>query len=653
MSLSEPCTRTFCCQNSTQQHIKSIMSKDNFNMKKYGLMMKNFNRNGQNEKTLKLFDEIILKNEINMTEVIYLLAIGACTNMKNLQRGKQIHRKMVNSKNESIKNVIQLQNALINMYAKCNDVKNAELIFQQMEQRDIITFNCMLKGYTVSNMANKAIELAKSIEQQQLKFSAATYNLVINACIQIGNSESFEKGKHYYKQLLQDEKIQLSDNIILQTSLIDLYGKSGDVEMAEKIFNDMNNRNVITYSALMKCYNLNGLPHRSIEIYKNTKQQFIVNDVLVINACAQLGFKKLLENIHEQIPKQYVHHNLILQTSLIDAYSKCGDVKTAENIFSSTSKRDIITYCAMINGYGVNGYGLEAVSLFYKMINEAKIIPDQQTYVCVLNACSHSGLVGQAESIFQSIEYKDEKVYTAMIDTLARVYRFDKAQLLIDEYEQQQGNKSYLPMYMALLSGARNNNNNLKAKEIYNKLCSIPNADNNTLLTASVLLSNTYSAYGNYEEATKVREQQLVGGVKKAVGVSLTLVNGQIFEFKAHDRRHPLSNKIYEELDKMTEELKQDGYECDTRWTTRAPDPGESIESVLCGHSERLALAFNFISSPTSPQMIQITKNLRVCGDCHDVTKRISKIRQCEIIVRDKNRIHHFKDGYCSCREHF
>ncbi|CAF1267794.1 unnamed protein product, partial [Didymodactylos carnosus] len=498
-----------------------------------------------------------------------------------------------------------------------------------------------------------AIELAKVIEQQQLKFSAVTYNLVINACIQIGNSESFEKGKHYYKQLLQDEKIQLSDDIILRTSLIDLYGKSGDVKTAEKIFNDMNNRDVTTYGALMKCYNLNGLPHRSIEIYKNMKQQSIVNDILVINACAQVGFKELLENIHEKIPKQYVHHNLMLQTSLIDAYSKCGDVKTAENIFNSTSERNIITYCAMINGYGVNGYGLEAVSLFYKMKNEAKIIPNQPTYVCVLNACSHSGLVGQAKSIFQSIENKDEKVYTAMIDTYARVYLFDKAQLLIDEYEQQQGNKSYLPMYMALLSGARNNKNNLKAKEIYNKLCSILNADNNTLLAASILLSNTYSAHGNYEEATKIREQQLVAGVKKTVGVSLTVVNGQIFEFKAHDRRHPLTNKIYEELVKMTKELKQDGYECDKRWVTRAAETGESIESVLCGHSERLALAFNFISSPTSPKMIQITENLRICGDCHDVTRRISKIRHCEIIVRDKNRIYHFKDGYCSCREHF
>ncbi|CAF1114381.1 unnamed protein product, partial [Didymodactylos carnosus] len=321
---------------------------------------------------------------------------------------------IVNNKDQSIKNAIQLKNALINMYAKCNDMKNAELIFQQMKQRNIVTFNSMLKGYTINKMAHKAMELAKLIEQQQIKFSAVTYNLIINACIQIGNSESFEKGKHYHKQLLQDENIQLSDDINLQTSLLDLYGKCGDAKMVEKIFNNMNNRDVTAYGALMKCYNLNELPLRSIEIYKNMKQQSIVTHILVVNACAQLGFKALLENIYEQIPEEYVHHNLMIQNSLIDAFSKCGDVKRAENIFSSTSKRDIITYCAMINGYGVNGYGLEAVNLFYKMKDEAKIIPDQQAYVCVLNACSHSGLVEKAKSLFQSLRNKDEKVYTAM-----------------------------------------------------------------------------------------------------------------------------------------------------------------------------------------------------------------------------------------------
>ncbi|CAF3986733.1 unnamed protein product, partial [Rotaria sp. Silwood1] len=123
--------------------------------------------------------------------------------------------------------------------------------------------------------------------------------------------------------------------------------------------------------------------------------------------------------------------------------------------------------------------------------------------------------------------------------------------------------------------------------------------------------------------------------------------------FKAHDHSHPRSSEIHVEADLITSELIEDGYKCDSSWVTRELHEEETIESVLCGHSERLAIAFNFIQRPI-PEFIQITKNLRVCGDCHEATKRIARIRQREIIVRDANRIHHFyKNGQCSCQDHF
>ncbi|CAF5024010.1 unnamed protein product, partial [Rotaria sp. Silwood1] len=124
-------------------------------------------------------------------------------------------------------------------------------------------------------------------------------------------------------------------------------------------------------------------------------------------------------------------------------------------------------------------------------------------------------------------------------------------------------------------------------------------------------------------------------------------------QFKAHDRSHPRSSEIYAELDRLSSELIQYGHRFDSSWITRSIQEDESIESVLCGHSEKLAIAFNFIQRPI-PSIIQITKNLRVCGDCHAATKLIAKIRQRDIIVRDANRIHHFySSGQCSCQDHF
>ncbi|CAF0718756.1 unnamed protein product [Adineta ricciae] len=131
------------------------------------------------------------------------------------------------------------------------------------------------------------------------------------------------------------------------------------------------------------------------------------------------------------------------------------------------------------------------------------------------------------------------------------------------------------------------------------------------------------------------------------------ILAGILREFRAHDASHSRSDEIYREVQKISEELAAHGHEYDSSWTTRTMTEDESVASILCGHSERLAMAWNFVVNPHTKR-IQITKNLRVCGDCHRATKLIATIRQCEIVVRNANRIHHFqKNGQCSCNDYF
>ncbi|CAF1382979.1 unnamed protein product [Rotaria sp. Silwood1] len=191
-----------------------------------------------------------------------------------------------------------------------------------------------------------------------------------------------------------------------------------------------------------------------------------------------------------------------------------------------------------------------------------------------------------------------------MVDCLSRVGMFDEAQQIINDYE-----KSNLP---------------------------------------SLIM------YRDDKLVQEIRENRIKEfGNKVKAAFSWTEVNGQLVGFKAHDRSHHQSDEIYAELNRLSNELKEYGHEYDSSWITRPLEYGETIESVLCGHSEKLAIAFNFIQHP-QPSLIQITKNLRVCGDCHSATKLIAKIRQCQIIIHDANRIHHFHtNGLCSCQDHF
>ncbi|CAF3660312.1 unnamed protein product, partial [Rotaria sp. Silwood1] len=120
-----------------------------------------------------------------------------------------------------------------------------------------------------------------------------------------------------------------------------------------------------------------------------------------------------------------------------------------------------------------------------------------------------------------------------------------------------------------------------------------------------------------------------------------------------HDNSHPQSKEIYVEIARMSVELKENGHQYDSRWITREINDDESIESILCSHSEKLAIAFNFIQQAI-PNVIQVTRNLRICGDCHSAVKLIAKLRQRPIIIRDTNRFHHFDtSGQCSCQDHF
>ncbi|CAF1574329.1 unnamed protein product, partial [Adineta steineri] len=274
--------------------------------------------------------------------------------------------------------------------------------------------------------------------------------------------------------------------------------------------------------------------------------------------------------------------------------------------------------------------GLEATDLYRKISNS---LHDEILYICVLNACSHSGLLYEAYSIFNEIHHKTAKIITTMIDCLSRLFLFDEAQKLIEDYETS--NPPCSAMYMAILSGARNSRNSIVSEKIYERMKLLFQNEKDTLISGSILLSNIYSSLGNYEEAQHIR----LNRIKQ--------------QFTAHDQSHRLSKEIYAEADRISCELTEHGHKSDSSWITRPLAETETIQSVLCSHSERLAIAFHFIQG-RKPSFIQITENLRVCGDCHQATKLIAKIRQVKIVVRDANCIHHFStNGTCSRQDHF
>lgn len=301
----------------------------------------------------------------------------------------------------------------------------------------------------------------------------------------------------------------------------------------------------------------------------------------------------------------------------------------------------------MITGYGMHGHGEDAIVLFKKM-EEAGMKPDYITFVGVLSACSHAGLLDEGWRYFDYMR-RDHCIparvehYTCMVHLLGRTGHLEEAHSLIKNMplEPDAG------VLGALLFACWVHVNVDLGERVSEWLLELEpdNAGN------YVMLSNIYAAAGQWNDVAKVRTMLKGRGMKKSIGCSWIEIKNKVHAFVVADRSHPQSSEIYGLLEKLERQMKAEGYVADTSFVLHDVQEEEK-RYAICSHSEKLAIAFGLINtSPGTP--IQITKNLRVCGDCHTATKFISKIANREITLRDVNRFHHFRDGICSCGDYW
>ncbi|CAF1033488.1 unnamed protein product, partial [Rotaria magnacalcarata] len=240
-----------------------------------------------------------------------------------------------------------------------------------------------------------------------------------------------------------------------------------------------------------------------------------------IKAVSQIGDYSKAQSIAKQIPDSLLVENQI-RGALIDLWGKVGSVVEAKLIFDKIRQPNIIEYTTMVNSYGLNGMGMQAIALFHQIPRE---FLHEATYVCALNACSHSGLVSEARLIFKNIEMKTMRIYSTMIDCLSRASAFEQAQELIDEYERNHSPDS--TMYMALLSGARNAKNVYLSQNIYDRMKNLFPEEKDPLISAAVLLANVYASSGEIDKASDIRLEIYKSGTKKKVGLTWITVDGQ------------------------------------------------------------------------------------------------------------------------------
>eukprot|EP01018_Ginkgo_biloba_P030797 Gb_33210 [translate_table: standard] len=604
-------------------------------------MIAGYAQNRHSDEALKLFRQMHFAG-MEPDTVTIASVLSACAHWAALKLGKEIHAYAIRFGLDS--NVF-VGNALVDIYAKSGSTADGRQVFDKIFQRDVVSWNAMIAGYAQNGFSHDALKLLPQMQLAAMKPDSITLVSALLACACIA---ALQQGKEIHGYII---RCGFESGVFVETALIDMYAKCRKVEIARVLFDKMSKKDVVSWNAMIAGYAQNEHANDAWTLFHQMQlagmKPSSVTMVTVLPACAHLGALQHGKGIHNYIIKYGFQLDVFVGTALIDMYAKCGILESAHQLFEEMPKRSLVSWNAMIAGYGMHGRGEDALALFSQM-QQTGMKPDQVTFIGVLSACSHAGLVSEGWQYFDCMNQDYGIIptvehYACIVDLLGRAGHLDEAHNFVKKMPLEPS----AGVWGALLGACRIHFNIELGEYVAERLFDLVPENSGYY----VLLSNIYAAAGRWDDVAKVRSMMKDRGVKKTPGCSLIEVNNKVHAFVVGDRSHPQSEKIYETLENFSGQMKAAGYTPNTNFVLH--DVEEEVkENVLGSHSEKLAIAFGFINTnPGTP--IRIMKNLRVCGDCHTATKFISKIIRREIIVRDANRFHHFKDGLCSCGDYW
>lgn len=567
-------------------------------------------------------------------------------------------------------------NSMIVLYGRKGNVIDACRLFNEMPHKDLVSWSALISCYERNNMHEETLVLFKDMNAKGIKVDEVVVISVLSTC---ANMLVAEAGKLIHGLVV---KIGIESYVNLQNALIHMYSscrelvaaqklfsggccldqiswnsmisgylKYGEIEKARDLFDSMPEKDIVSWSAMISGYAQHDRFSETLVLFHGMQIDGIKPDettlVSVISACTHLAALDQGKWIHAYIKKNDLKINAILGTTLIDMYMKFGCVENALKVFHGMEERGVSTWNALILGLAINGLVDKSIETFAEM-KGCGIVPNEITFMAVLGACRHMGLVDEGHHHFNSMiqEHKIEpniKHYGCMVDLLARAGMLKEAEELIDGMPMAPD----VSTWGALLGACKKYGHTEMGERLGRKLIELqPDHEG-----FNILLSNIYASKGNWDDVLEIRGVMMQHGVVKTPGCSMIEAHGTVHEFFAGDSRHPQIKEIEDMLDEMVKKLKMAGYAPDIREVSLEIDEEEK-ETTLFRHSEKLAIAFGLITiNPPTP--IRIIKNLRICNDCHTAAKLISSTFNREIVVRDRHRFHHFKQGSCSCMDYW
>lgn len=578
-----------------------------------------------------------------------LLYPNQCTDMSEL---KKIHAHTIRTTFPDDPDALFVYSKILR-FSSFADLDYSYRVFNQIENPNSFMWNTLIRACARGvNRKEQAIALyQRMLELGSVLPDKHTFPFVLKACAYLF---ALFEGKQLHCQIF---KHGFDLDAYVNNSLIHFYASCGCLESAEKVFVNMPERSLVSWNVMIDGHVQFGQFDSALKLIREMQESFEPDGYTmqsIITACAGLGALSLGMWAHAYLLKKNdidVAMDVLIKNSLLDMYCKCGSLEMAKQVFDDMHTRDVTSWNSMILGSAMHGRAEEALEYFSRMINTESFEPNSITFVGVLSACNHRGLVSEGRKYFDMMvkAYKVKPVvehYGCIVDLLARAGFIDEALDLVSSMEMRPD----AVIWRSLLDACSKKNASIELSEEMAR--QILETEKGICSGVYVLLSRVYASASRWNDVGLIRKLMTDKGIAKEPGCSSIEIDGVAHEFFAGDTSHPLTKEIYGMLNVIDERLQLVGYLPDYSQAPMVDELHEGKQQSLRLHSERLAIALGLLNmKPGVP--IRILKNLRVCNDCHQVTKLISRIFNVEIIVRDRARFHHFKNGSCSCMDYW
>ncbi|CAN1175014.1 Pentatricopeptide repeat-containing protein At3g22150, chloroplastic [Linum perenne] len=504
----------------------------------------------QNNRPKEAIDLFLRAIETGQTDTIsYLSVLTAVSQLQSLDSAEQLHAFVI--KNLGAAPVV-IQNAVIVMYSRCNAVEISFNFFQQMPERDVVSWNTMVSALVQNGFDDEGLILVYEMQKQDFPVDLVTVTALLSAA---SNLRNLQIGKQTHGYIVR-QGIKFEG---MESYLVDMYAKCGSISTGERIFwtNLARSRDQATWNGMISGYTQHGLVEEAFATFRQMLQLPVVPNAVtlasILPACTQTGTISLGKQLHAVSIRHSFDQNIFLSTALVDMYSKSGSISYAETVFfARCPDKNSVTYTTMILGYGQHGMGEKALSLFHSM-KASGVKPDAVTLVAILSSCSYSGLVDEGLQIFNSME-KDFEIepsvqhHCCVADMLGRVGRVVEAY----EFVKQLGEKgNVLQIWGALLGACRVHGNNEIGEAVSRRIRELDGVEG-----YQVLMSNIYAGEGDWRSVDKVRKGMRDKGLQKLVGRSWINIGGNVTRFVSKDQDHEQCDRIYGALEGLSLEMK-------------------------------------------------------------------------------------------------